>query len=144
MHWLGLERHGDWRVKRYGILHGGRPLDRGRFAEGVALALAALPEVAVSAVRPGVALLISHQGRTGDYVVLGWWDNENELPLRVFVRDGATERWRPAEGSESVCVWDLEILWLERNAYVQTVLGASPSVDTYAAAQVVPASGSPK
>jgi hypothetical protein len=42
----------------------------------------------------------------------------------VFVRQqspGAT--WRPARESESVCVWDLEVIWLERQAYVQTVLG---------------------
>jgi hypothetical protein len=137
MLWLGLARHHDWRVKQYGIVYGRGPFDEVRFRDGIALALAALPEVAETAVRPGVALLIRHQGRAADYVVLAWWDNENELPLRVFVRDQSTGRWRPAEGGESVCVWDLEILWAERNAYVKSVLGASPSVDAYASSAVV-------
>jgi hypothetical protein len=38
----------------------------------------------------------------------------------VFVRAGAA--WRPAQGSESICVWDLELLWFERQAYVGAVL----------------------
>jgi hypothetical protein len=55
--------------------------------------------------------------------VLGWWDRENELPLRVFVSpDLSAGSWRRSEGSESVCVWDLEILWAEREFYVATVL----------------------
>jgi hypothetical protein len=99
----------------------------------VSLALESFPKVAVTPRRPGVALLIRHQGRTADYVVLGWWDNENELPLRVFVRDPRTG-WRPARGSESVCVWDLEVLWAERNAYVAAVLTDAPDVDRYASA----------
>jgi hypothetical protein len=57
--------------------------------------------------------------------VLGWWDRDNELPLRVFVRDTADgEGWRAARGSESVCVWDLQVIWAEREAYVATVMGA--------------------
>jgi hypothetical protein len=67
-----------------------------------------------------------HQGR-GDYLVLGWWDNENELPLRVLV--WGESGWREARGSESVCVWDLRILWHERDAYVATVLSGRDPAD---------------
>jgi hypothetical protein len=117
---LGLRTERDWRVKTYAIVAHGA-LDSARFAPGWKLALAALPEPAATAERPGIALAIAHQGRTGDYLVLAWWDRENELPLRGFVRDG--DRWRAARGSESICVWDLELLWREREAYVATVLG---------------------
>lgn len=61
-----------------------------------------------------------HRGRDVDYVVQAWWDRENELPVRVYVRDDGP--WRAARNGESFCVWDLEIMNHERNAYVETVL----------------------
>src|SRR5690349_3604419 len=82
---LGQLQHAGWRLKLYGITFDGAPLEWPRFKPGVDLALDALPAPAVAAGRPGVGFLVLHQGRTGDYAVLGWWDNENELPLRVFV-----------------------------------------------------------
>jgi PhnB protein len=135
--WMGSASHGDWRIKQYSIVWGGGGLDERRFAGGLPLALAALPDPAVTLRRPGVAVLIRHQGRTADYLVLTWWDNENELPLRVFVRDGDRDDWRSAAEHESFCVWDLEVLWAERNAYVQTMLGGTPDVARYAAASAL-------
>ena len=61
-------------------------VDWAAFEAGLKLAEAELPQPAEAAGRPGLGFLIAHQGRTGDYVVLGWWDHENELPLRVFLR----------------------------------------------------------
>jgi hypothetical protein len=116
----GVREWGAWRIKLYSIRYGERPLDWPTLEAGLNLAEAALPASAVAPGRPGVGFVIAHQGKTGDYVVLGWWDNENELPLRIFVRDA--DGWRPARGGESACVWDLEVIWHEREAYVATFL----------------------
>lgn len=122
----GVRSVGGWRLKLYSILYGPGPIGWDAFAPGLALAEAALPQPAVTAARLGVGFLIAHQGRTGSYTVLGWWDRENELPLRVFARsDTPPASWRASEASESICVWDLEILWAEREAYVSTVLSPS-------------------
>lgn len=119
--------HGDWTLKSYSIVYGPHAFDPSRFTDGRRLALACLPTPAVTPERLGVGFLIEHQGRDVDYLVLGWWDRENELPLRVFVCDPADgDGWRPARGSESVCVWDLQVIWAEREAYVWTVLGSDP------------------
>jgi hypothetical protein len=115
--------HGQ-RLKCYAIVHPDAPWDAGRFEAGVLLAARERPAAAPAVGRPGLGFLILHQGATGDYAVLGWWDRENELPLRVFVRDGGA--WRPAHAGEGVCVWDLEVIWHERCAYVATLL-ASPA-----------------
>lgn len=118
----GVVEHAGYRLKQYTIVYAG-PFRTDDFAEGLRLALAELPAPAVTAERPGVAFAIAHQGNGADYVVLGWWDRENELPLRVFVREKTPAgAWRPASGAESVCVWDLEVIWFEREAYVRTVL----------------------
>ncbi|HVT37952.1 MAG TPA: hypothetical protein VHE78_02830 [Gemmatimonadaceae bacterium] len=119
---LPLLRPGDWTLKRYAIVYDGE-FNAERFRSGEQLAVSMLPSPAVMPGRIGVGILIDHQGRDVDYVVIAWWDRENELPIRVFVRERHAEAtWRPARGAESVCVWDLEIIWAERQAYVATVL----------------------
>jgi len=129
---LGVESVAGYRLKVYSICYGDRPFERDGFRDGWDLSAAALPQPATTADRPGVGFAILHQGRTGDYAILGWWDRENELPLRVFVRDSSS--WRPAEGGESVCVWDLHVIWAEREAYVGTVLsGRAGGVEAYLA-----------
>lgn len=121
------------RLKLYSIRYGSRPVRWGVFEKGLAIAFDALPQPVVSEGRPGVGFGIAHQGRGADYVVLGWWDRENELPTKVFVREG--DEWRPARESESFCVWDLQIMWHERQVYVSTVLAESNAgaVDRYMA-----------
>lgn len=119
---VGIVRFEGFRLKHYAIVHGNTGFDADRFESGIAIALDTLPRPAVTPVRPGAGILITHQGDGADYVVVAWWDRENELPIRVIVNDG--RGWRAATGTESICVWDLEVLWREREAYVATVLDA--------------------
>jgi hypothetical protein len=126
----GVFVHQEFRLKVYSIVYAG-PFRESDFDAGLRLACAELPQPAVAAGRPGVGFAILHQGNGADYVVLGWWDRENELPLKVFVRPQTADgTWRPARGSESVCVWDLEVIWAERQAYVQTLLNGGDA-ETY-------------
>jgi hypothetical protein len=133
-------RHVDgWRVKLYSIAYGSQPIDWIAFESALRMADAVLPRPAVTPARRGVGFVIAHQGRTALYCVLGWWDNENELPLEVFVRGrepGA--EWHLARGPESVCVWDLQVIAFERDAYVATVLSsgrdAADAVEAYLSA----------
>ena len=121
-----LEQNG-WQLKRYSVCHQHATYDPHRFHGGRAAALGALPTPAITPERAGVGFLIEHQGNGIDYVVLGWWDRENELPLRTFVCERAgINTWRAARGSESVCVWDLQVIWSERQAYIDTVLAEQP------------------
>lgn len=128
INFLGIEEHNGWRLKLYSILFETATLDRGAFAPGLDLALAALPDPAVTAARQGLGFGILHHGRGGRYVILGWWDNENELPVRVFLHQFDEEGWRVARDGESFCVWDLEVISFERDAYVATLL-ADPQLE---------------
>ena len=118
----GVRDHGAWSLKLYSVRHDGTPVDWPGFEWAIETALAALPDIEPAEGRPGLGLLVAHQGRTGDYLVLGWWNHENELPIEIWVRRRGGP-WRPAERGESFCVWDLEVLWAEREAWVQTMLG---------------------
>jgi hypothetical protein len=127
---LGLAEARGYRIKQYAITYGGRLFREADFATGLRLAFEVFPHPAVTATRPGVGFAIAHHGNGADYTVLGWWDNENELPLRVFVRPQTPDGvWRPARDGESVCVWDLEVIRFERQAYVDTVLSGGTAED---------------
>src|SRR3954463_6479250 len=83
---LGALSRGGWRVKRYSIRYGTEPLERESYDAMLDRALATdLPSPPETAHRPGVAFAIFHQGRGWHYLVLSWWDNENELPQRIYV-----------------------------------------------------------
>lgn len=120
-----------WRLKVYSIIYGADPLDETAYQHGLRLAFDdALPQPAVTEHRPGVGFVICHQGRGIHYLVVCWWDNENELFTRVFLRSfDETATWEPAEGRGAPCVWDQQIIAFERDAYVQTVLSESVHLD---------------
>lgn len=122
---LDLIEVADFRLKRYWIDLQGEPGPAlAGWEPALALAKAALPSDVDAAGCARVGFQILHRGRGADYLVLGWWDRENELPLRVFVRYPRTDDalWRAARGGESVCVWDLEVIGFERDAYVRSYL----------------------
>ena len=124
---LGVEPLGGFELARWWIdLYQDQAPYLADWADALALAEAALPRE-TNAARPGVGFLILHRGRGADYTVLGWWDRENELPLRVFVRYPGTDdaQWRVSRRGESVCVWDLEVVAIERAAYIATYLDAA-------------------
>lgn len=128
--YLGLAEPRGFRIKQYAIQYGSGEYRIDDFARGLHLAFDSLPHPAATAVRPGVGFAIAHQGNGADYCVLGWWDNENELPLHIFVRSQKPDApWRPAQGSESVCVWDLEVIGYERKVYIETLLGGGTPED---------------
>jgi hypothetical protein len=129
-----VREHAGWRIKIYSITHGPQSLDRDTYEGGLQLALLDLPQPAVTGNRPGVAFAILHQGRGWHYLVLNWWENENELPQRIWVRerDNPNARWRLAEPDQSICVWDLQVIWFEREMYVRHVLMSRDRVDVNA------------
>jgi hypothetical protein len=135
LNFLGVESVAGYRLKVYSIRVGDVPFDRDRFDEGVRRAKETLPQPPMALGRPGVGFVLLHQGGTGDYVVLCRWDRENELPTSVHINDSTG--WRLAAGGESFCVWDLRVLWWEREAYVGTVLAGRPDgVEAYLAMTV--------
>ena len=119
----GLRAVGGWRLKQYSIVYGDAQVGWEAFEPATTLVAASLPQPPVTPERAGVGFIIAHRGRTALYCVLGWWDNENELPVRVFVRElDGDDAWRPARPTESFCVWDLQVIGFEREAYVATML----------------------
>ena len=80
------------------------------------------------------AFAIFHDGAGMAYLVLCWWGNDNELFTSVSVR--TDEGWVEDPARFSFCLWDLEILWFERNAFVETLYSGRPDIRRYRAARL--------
>jgi hypothetical protein len=128
-----VESQADWLdpdgVKLYTISAQDAPVEMTDY-------LARLPEVkrmGAASWEQTPAFAIFHDGATTQYLVLCWWANDNELFTAVNVR---TENgWVDDPKQYSFCVWDLEVMWHERNFFVQHIYCERPSLAGYRAAR---------
>lgn len=129
---LGIVDSRGWKMKQYAIRPAEVRFDLDLFGDGLARALSGLPQPARSKGRCGAGFVILHQGASMLYIVCCRWENENEQVTEVLVKELAPgSAWRRA-ANESWCVWDLEVMWFERNAFVEAVLApAVPDVEAY-------------
>ena len=129
---LGLWEIGRWRMKAYGLHAEHTRLLSELIASARELAGRLLPAAADDAY--GVGFIGVHCGRDANFVFIDWWARENELHHHVFVSsiDKPLELARAPEGV-TACVWDLQVIWFERNAWVDKVLNNSrgPDLEAY-------------
>ncbi|HEY5553018.1 MAG TPA: VOC family protein, partial [Opitutaceae bacterium] len=128
-----LEKRG-WRLKRYRIHAPGRDFDGQDWEKGIDSIAGLLPQPPRAAGRAGAGFVIEHPGHGVDYLVLCWWDSENELFNRVLTCDPSTPgAWMLATSGTTACVWDLAVVNFERDSWVETMLCAKPDADAYLA-----------
>ncbi len=124
-----IQQHINWLddtgVKIYSISATNQPVDQTEYLPMLAKAKAAIDinwETTPS-------FAIFHDGAQYPYLILCWWQNDNELFNRVFVKD--TQAWSQASDKYSFCLYDLEVIWIERNIFIDTIDNASPSLQDY-------------
>jgi hypothetical protein len=88
-----------------------------------------------------IATLIIHEGKEGCFAIINWWVDENMLQLYVYLADYNTLiNFRLFSDNGIVtCVWEMAVLWFERNAWVDSVLkhpGDPNAVKNYLARQM--------
>jgi hypothetical protein len=74
----------------------------------------------------GLGFLILHYGMDGDYLLVSDWYDANMLKHRVrgaeTGADGSVTFMPLAQRDLIACVWELEVIKFERDAWVRTVL----------------------
>lgn len=123
------ETRSDWSdpdgVKIYTISALGRPVDQAPY-------LSRLFEVKRAKSLPWgetPAFVIFHDGAQARYLVLCWWGNDNELFTSVSVE--TPYGWVEDPSRFSFCLWDLEVIWHERNSFVHHIYCPAPSLEAY-------------
>ncbi len=131
---LELWETSGWRLKIYGIGYQ-CPLPRPELvAAAKEVAHQRLLESASNQKTYGVGFLGVHDGRTANFVFVDWWAEENELHHHVYIsptdRPDMLEYVTPT--GLTACVWDLQVLSFERQAWVDAVLkNPSPDLEAY-------------
>lgn len=71
-----------------------------------------------------VGVLIIHEGREGTFAIVCWWVDENMLQLFAYLANYKNPDFFQLISDKGIvsCVWELEVIWFERNAWVQEVM----------------------
>ena len=71
-----------------------------------------------------IATLIIHKWRGGHFAIISWWTDENMLQVLVYLatNENPTHFKLYSDKGIVTCVWEMEVLWFERNAWIEEVL----------------------
>lgn len=77
--------------------------------------------------------LIIHEAADGYYLLVDWWTGGNMLHHEVFYKSAITDlNWRSLDDPNiAACVWELEIIYAERNAWIKHVLKCALQPDIH-------------
>lgn len=118
-------------MKIYTISATGAPVDPSPYLARLQAMKAARPRPW----RDTPAFAICHDGAGARYLTLGWWGNDNEMFVAVAVTQ--PEGWIEDLGRYSFCLWDMEVMWHERQAFVKHMYGARADLEAYRADRLV-------
>ena len=111
-------------LKLYTISATDQPVDHRGYVEQLA---AIKRQKKISSSIPAFAIF--HDGASTQYLVVGWWMNQNELFTSVSVREEIG--WVEDLDKYSFCIWDLEIIWHERNSFIRHMYVGAPNIEAY-------------
>lgn len=146
--WLGEWAILDWRFKVYTIAYGRDPVDADLIDAARVVATERVRAVPMESNDYKVGFVGIHQGKTGNFVFVDWWADENELHHHIYVstsQNPATLRYMTPPGL-AACVWDLRLIGFERDAWVDHVLKrpSAPDVEGYLKANATRVPSEPK
>jgi hypothetical protein len=75
------------------------------------------------------AFAIMHDGATAEYLIVGWWRNDNELFVSVSVK--VLDDWVEDMAKYSFCLWDLEIILHERTSFIRYLYSGMIDLEGY-------------
>lgn len=119
-----------WAIKVYGITRGELP-SRRLVAAAKRAAEERLSTTAAEQTHYGVGFLGIHAGKTANFVFVDWWADQNELHHHVYISalDAPELLEYKTPTGVSACVWDLQVIAHEREAWVQHVLSSPEQPD---------------
>lgn len=129
---IELYQHNDWQIKIYSISIHNEFVRK----ENIDIVKTYLTDWFLSAANYSletynIATLIIHEYKDGCYAILNWWIAENMLQQFVYLasKEKPTEFILYSDRGIITCVWEMAVLWFERNSWVEYVLKNAPTPD---------------
>jgi len=128
---LEIQRLAEWQVKVYSISHKTEYVKESYKDKAMAQVVNWLKHAAHHGLETyNMATLILHECKEGCFAVISWWTDENMIQNLTFLSQGENTGFEPFADNEIVtCAWEIEILWFERNAWIEHVLKKAPYPD---------------
>lgn len=78
-----------------------------------------------------IATLILHEGKEGCFAIINWWVDESMLQHHVYLMDYARPSHFELYADKDIitCVWEMAVLWHERNAWIENILKKNKNPD---------------
>lgn len=82
-----------------------------------------------------LATLILHQGKEGCFAIVFWFVDENMIQLHAYLASNQEPTYFKPFSDKGIvsCIWELEVIWHERKAWIKHVLkqAQSPNLRGY-------------
>ena len=131
---LELWEVGGWRLKLYGLSYEHEKPNPDLIAAAKQVIPLHLPPPNADGAQ-GVGFVGVHQGRERHYVFVDWWARDTELRHHLFLSSVNSPLELEYAGGTGVLasVWGLQLIWFERNAWVEKVLAnpRGPDLEAY-------------
>lgn len=128
---LGLWKIEKWQMKAYGIAFQREKPQPKLIAAAKEIARDRLSQVSATLEHYRVGFIGIHEGKTANFVFVDWWADENELHNHVYVSspdDPVNYTYKTPMGMLGY-VWNLRIMFHERQAWINTVLKNETGAD---------------
>lgn len=128
---LDLWEMDGWKLKAYTISYGAKRVAAELISAAHGITRERLQASGEATAHYGVGFVGIHQGKTGDFIFVDWWAEENELHHHVYVSPCAQPEaleYKTPTGL-AACTWDLALVGHERDAWVKHVLKGDAAPD---------------
>lgn len=127
---IEIFQYHDWRIKIYSIsMHTDKvAMDKVQLAKLNMETWLAKSEW-IDLANYKIATLILHECKEGCFAIVNWWVDENMLQHFVYLLNDKNEFELYSQNGIVTCVWEMAILWHERNAWVKHVMMNPESPD---------------
>lgn len=135
---LGIYNQQGWQLKVYSILHPDKTLSSELVEVAKTTALEFLPDQNEPG-HYGVGFISVHQGKSYDFVTVGYWNYSTELRHQTYMRPSSAELSLEALTASELSsdVWDIRLLAFERDAWVEVLKSSSPKIEDYLMKQLI-------
>ena len=132
---LELYQHEDWTLKIYSISKQRERVDAAHVEHAKTyLSEWLAPSSAYGLETYKLATLIVHEGKEGCFAIINWWTDDNMLQNFAYLKQkGEKDFTLFSDRGIALCVWEMEVCWHERKAWIKHVLmqHEHPDVEAY-------------
>lgn len=136
INFVGVFEKKDWQLKTYNILQKDRKADHELIKFAQQFAVNILPQPATTSNRYGLGFVSVHQGKTYDFVAIGYWVYDTELKLTTYLRGSSTSKELQAVVGDEIShdIWDIKLMSFEAESWAKHMLkNSKPEADNYLA-----------